>query len=669
MSNSIINTASSKTIGSPSSESSGALSRSGDVFANLFQILNSSGQVQIPEGSNSINVEDIGNNVIKTAIDFSKSHLTDPENEIVEQLNVSGSQTLDLIDLKAFKIPAQHTILESGSDSNLVSRAIIEIEEISTMILEHISEETLLEIQLSERGRTQGSNLPLGYDTVISTAVDEIGIEVEDLYDGLPSQDLPQELITNSLKEIKSFGLASSDLDLSNSMKIHKTVKLFLGDVDSDAAVFVSVTANQDRNILVKSQEISGQVSEPNYTSHTISETDNELVLELRRPNGPPGVVIVEINELLENTDFDKKFKVSVVLEDYDPKVTSTEIPGLYKPSSAIIFDYAQTDTNQYEISEISSEISFDKNDILMVKEKLRNLLDASSKAHSTQENGKFIKEAISNSIEVAEKQELVTVAIRKVLGNLQGDHRKKPTLASLMVSSADVISVRADALKPVYVNQEGFKFFNVSPENITSWSSLEENDKILKRATLTAENIEHDTSRFVDKQLKPGNNAFQPEVIAQSTNTSFLNSNLSRNLSILDAQFASRLAAIAVEQAMANSEAIELNLEPKSFGRLQINASLENSVLDIKLTAENSATISILRSTEGLLSSITEQHGLRLSQYSVDFAHGESGGQSRKDHSENMQAGIEKRNLENEELMKTGEVIKDSNRLLNLIA
>jgi hypothetical protein len=33
------------------------------------------------------------------------------------------------------------------------------------------------------------------------------------------------------------------------------------------------------------------------------------------------------------------------------------------------------------------------------------------------------------------------------------------------------------------------------------------------------------------------------------------------------------------------------------------------------------------------------------------------------------MQAGIEKRSLENEELMITGEVIKDSNRLLNLIA
>ena len=364
----------------------------------------------------------------------------------------------------------------------------------------------------------------------------------------------------------------------------------------------------------------------------------------------------------------DNKFKVSVVLEDYEPKTINTEMRALYKPST-IIFDYAQTDASKYEISEISSEISFDKNDILMVKEKLSNLLDASSKAQSTQESGKIIKEAISKSIEAAEKQELVSVAIRKVLGNLQGEHRKKPMQASLMVSSADVISLRTDAIKPVYTNQEVFKFFNESRENIISWSSLEENDKILKPATPTVENTEHDTSRFIDKQLKPGNNASQPEVIAQSTNTSLLNSNLSRNLSILDAQFASRLAAIAVEQVMTSSEAIELNLEPKSFGKLQINASLDNSGLEIKLTAENSATISILRSTEGLLSSITEQHGLRLSQYSVDFAHGEGGGQSSRDHSENMQAGIEKRSLENEELMITGEVIKDSNRLLNLIA
>ena len=669
MSNSIINTANSKTVGSLSADANRALPESGDVFANLFRVLNGSAQVQSGEGSDLLNIQNVGINVIRAASDLPQSHLSGQVNEISETHNISGSQTLDSINLKAFKIPMQNNGVDNANDTNQVSRAIVEIEEISTMlakliseetsIKETLTEETLPEILLSPQVKAQRTNLPFEDDT---------GLEGEKFYNDFSFKGLPQDLSLKSLNSLKSFEVASPDLEISNSIKDQKTVKIILGDVDSDEAVFVTVAADQDKNILVKSQELSGQFSEPLYTQATISETDNELVLNIQRKIGPPGVVVVEINELLESADFDQKFKVEVVLEDDDPKAITTEMRESYKPST-IIFDYAQTDASKYEISEISSEISFDKNDILMVKEKLRNLLDAYSKAQSTQESGKIIKEAISNSIEAAEKQELVSVAIRKVIGNHQREHREKPMKASLMVSSADVISLRADAIKPVYINQEGFKYFNVSRENITSWSSLEENDKILKRANPPAENTEHDTSRFIDKQLKLGNNSSQTEVITQSANTSLLNSYLSRNLSILDAQFASRLAAIAVEQAMTTSEAIELNLEPKSFGKLQINASLDNSGLEIKLTAENSATISILRSTEGLLSSITEQHGLRLSQYSVDFAHGESGGQSRKDHSENMQAGVEKRSLENEELMKTGDVTIDSNRLLNLIA
>ena len=669
MSNSIINTANSKTVGSLSADANGALPESGDVFANLFQVLNGSAQVQSGEGSDLLNIQNVGINVIRAASDLPQSHLSGQVNEISETHNISGSQTLDSINLKAFKIPMQNNGVDNANDTNQVSRAIVEIEEISTMlakliseetsIKETLTEETLPEILLSPQVKAQRTNLPFEDDT---------GLEGEKFYNDFSFKGLPQDLSLKSLNSLKSFEVASPDLEISNSIKDQKTVKIILGDVDSDEAVFVTVAADQDKNILVKSQELSGQFSEPLYTQATISETDNELVLNIQRKIGPPGVVVVEINELLESADFDQKFKVEVVLEDDDPKAITTEMRESYKPST-IIFDYAQTDASKYEISEISSEINFDKNDILMVKEKLRNLLDAYSKAQSTQESGKIIKEAISNSIEAAEKQELVSVAIRKVIGDHQREHREKPMKASLMVSSADVISLRADAIKPVYINQEGFKYFNVSRENITSWSSLEENDKILKRANPPAENTEHDTSRFIDKQLKLGNNSSQTEVITQSANTSLLNSYLSRNLSILDAQFASRLAAIAVEQAMTTSEAIELNLEPKSFGKLQINASLDNSGLEIKLTAENSATISILRSTEGLLSSITEQHGLRLSQYSVDFAHGESGGQSRKDHSENMQADVEKRSLENEELMKTGDVTIDSNRLLNLIA
>ena len=674
MSNSIINAASSKSVGSQSPDSSSALPESGDVFANLFQILNRSAQMRITEGSNAINFQDIDANVNKTAIDFSKSCFTDQANEIAEQLNVSGSQTLNLIDLKAFKIPTQHTILDNDSDSNRVSRAIVEIEEISAMLFKVISEEVspeeiLSQIPLSKEGKTQGANLSLEYATLLPTKVEESGLEVEGFYDDFSSKDLPQDFNTYSRDGMKSLELASSDVGLSNVIKDQKTVKIFLGDIDSDEAVFVTFTSNQNKGIQVNSRELSSQFSEPVYTSFSISETDSELVLKIQRPNGSPGLFILEINELFESEEFDQKPRINVIFEDPNPKEIATALWDLNKQSSTIIFEYAQTDIRKYEISEISSEINFDKNDILMVKEKLRNLLDVSAKMRSSKEIGELTKEAISNSIETTEKQELVSVAIRKVLGKSLGEHKKYQNQASLMVSSANIPSIRADAIKPVYVNQEVFNAFSVSRENITASSSVEEMDKILKRNNPTAENTEHDTSRLIDRQLKLSNNSSQTEVIAQSPSPSFLNSYLSRNLSILDAQFASRLAAIAVEQAMTTSEAIELNLEPKSFGKLQINASLDNLGLEIKLTAENSATIAILRGTEGLLSSITEQHGLRLSQYNVEFAHGEGGGQSRKDHSEKIQAGIKKRGLENEELMQTGDGIIDANRLLNLIA
>ena len=707
MSNSVINTTRSNTVGSPSSSASSALPHSGNEFANLFQILNGSARVQISEGTNAINFQDIDDNVIKAAIDFPKSHPTDQANEIVEQLNVSGSKTSDLIASKAFKIATQHTTLNNDSDSDRVSRAIIEIEEISTMIVKSVSEETLSEILPSKEVKIHGADSPLEYDTVLSTNVDEIGLPEEDFYDDFSSKDLledsPEDLSAYSVKGIESFELASSDLELLHIKKDQKTVKIFLGDAESDEAVVVTVAANQDKNTFVKTREISRQLSEPSYTSPTISETDNELVLKIYRPNGPPGVVIVEINEQLEKADFDQKLKVNIIIEDPNPKVITTSLRDLNKLSSTVTFEYAKTDTSHYEISEISSEISFDKSDILMVKEKLKNLLDRSRNTISNNKSIEIIKKAISKSIETTEIQGFVSAAIRKVSGNSLSEHRKTTTQVSLMDSSADIVpikadaikpvyvnpevfrafngsreniagastgtGIRADAIKPVYVNQEVFRAFNGSRENVAAESSINEIGKLLKPSKPTAENTEHDPSRFIERHLKLSNDASQTEVIVKSPSTSFLNSHLSRNLSILDAQFASRLAAVAVEQAMTMSESIELNLEPKSFGKLQINASLDNSGLEIKLTAENSATIAILRGTEGLLSSITEQHGLRLSQYNVDYSHGEGGGQSRKDRSENFQDNMENESPKSEESMQTRDGTIDANRLLNLIA
>jgi hypothetical protein len=330
MSNSIINAANSKTVGSPSADANGALPEIGDVFANLFQFLNSSAQVQSGEGSDLLNIQNVGIHVTRAASDLQQSHLSGQVNEISETHNISESQTLDSINLKAFKIPMQHTGLDNANDSNQVSRAIVEIEEISTMLAKLISEETstketlteetLPEILHSPQGKAQRTNLLFEDDTLTLAQADETGLEGEKFYNDSSSKGLLQDLSSKSLNSVKSFELASSSLELSNSIKDQKTVKIILGDGDSNEAVFVNVIANQDKNILVESRELSSKFSEPIYTQATISETDNELVLKVQRQNGLPGVVIVEINELLENTDFDNKFNVSVVLEDNDPK-------------------------------------------------------------------------------------------------------------------------------------------------------------------------------------------------------------------------------------------------------------------------------------------------------------------------------------------------------------
>jgi flagellar hook-length control protein FliK len=112
------------------------------------------------------------------------------------------------------------------------------------------------------------------------------------------------------------------------------------------------------------------------------------------------------------------------------------------------------------------------------------------------------------------------------------------------------------------------------------------------------------------------------------------------------------------------------LFLEPKSFGKLQVNASLETNGLDVKLVAENSATLAILRGSEALLGNITEQHGLKLSNYSVDMSNGQNQGNGDEQGQKNHEADdhINRNNGDNSSNMIEKSTDTDNN-LLNLIA
>ena len=61
----------------------------------------------------------------------------------------------------------------------------------------------------------------------------------------------------------------------------------------------------------------------------------------------------------------------------------------------------------------------------------------------------------------------------------------------------------------------------------------------------------------------------------------------------------------------------------------MRVNISLENSNVEVKMLAENSAAVVALRGSEGILQNIAEQNGLRLSDYSVDMQNNQNGDNS----------------------------------------
>jgi flagellar hook-length control protein FliK len=123
-----------------------------------------------------------------------------------------------------------------------------------------------------------------------------------------------------------------------------------------------------------------------------------------------------------------------------------------------------------------------------------------------------------------------------------------------------------------------------------------------------------------------------QPNLKTQT----FQNVTTGNKFSVLDAQFSSRIASAVLEKAINSKENFDLILEPESFGKVRVNISLESLQLDVKLTAENNATLAILRASEAVLQSITELNGLKLAEYSVELNSGTQNNGGSKEQQDN---------------------------------
>ena len=89
-----------------------------------------------------------------------------------------------------------------------------------------------------------------------------------------------------------------------------------------------------------------------------------------------------------------------------------------------------------------------------------------------------------------------------------------------------------------------------------------------------------------------------------------------------------------------------------------------------MKLTAENSATLAILRASEAVLQSITEMNGLKLAEYNVELSNNNQNNSGSKDQKENSgEKDVKMSDNQNDLDEQSGSSHDDSSHSLNLIA
>ena len=98
---------------------------------------------------------------------------------------------------------------------------------------------------------------------------------------------------------------------------------------------------------------------------------------------------------------------------------------------------------------------------------------------------------------------------------------------------------------------------------------------------------------------------------------------NLTNNISLYDAQYASKISMLVVDKVLSGNENFEINLEPESFGKIKVNISMDKQSIDIRMFAETQAAVSMLRANEDSLLQITSQNGMKLAGFSVGMQSG----------------------------------------------
>lgn len=652
-----------------------------DAFASLFQILN------------NLQIENVGD-LDSTEVDKLVSMNSEAINALVDIPSISHLLPTALTDIK---LKSDQSLEADSTTANILNSKlsiegfnnvqVVQVngsDEASILLNElHSIASELLQV-FSIEHKSDRLTTPKDQEIAPSDMISEL--EVQE-YKGVSEQisfDITTA-ITQNEGQLKD-QVASFKLDIVNDtspdfLEIQKQIKIFTGQEKTDLIGILKVDASE-----INSPEATLYIDEDRFSfpvkqmvSTNFVQTDNENVISVEIPKNIPNLLIVAIEPSQLDARKVSEKPINLKIESIGhtmsmddmvmTEVTNSSMKEVNPDLKKFVGAYRKVRSDK----ETSSKLVPITSDIEMAglvgfKDTLQDLLNKQNILQNSERGLKNLIDGIRKSSQNLRVGELVKQSVRDIITGSLRNPGANSTKASMFVTTAYALANRD------FGQSQKFSFNEVFLSDIPNSEDLSvfKETQFKQNSDVNTQTLRNNVSSL-PRELSPSLNldgftsSNDPKILmSQSLSTGISASN---QLSLLDAQFASRLAAISIEQALKGGEVIELNLEPKSFGKLQVNATLETAGLDVKLVAENSATISILRGSEHLLNSITEQYGLKLSQYSVDIGNGGNGNHQSNNNEEHGSNANKHINPEVDEIDTDNVKHVSENHLLNLIA
>jgi hypothetical protein len=460
-----------------------------------------------------------------------------------------------------------------------------------------------------------------------------------------------------------------------------KLFKIYSGGENSEVVESLNVEIIDENTMKVSLTKFSG-IEDLNLNfvaDQNLSETIIDTSEPINVPNHSPSTIIVSIGNSPDNSAVPEAITLKFQTNNNEMTIATNSASPPIADEANVIVTFKADETvkvtrhtgelvDKSTLSDHSEEIGEFKELSLPVVQKFKNIIEYRTSIQNVINGLSKLKAQISNKTPSIEFGSKIDNAINALKKKGVAASTSKSTKASMFISTADILSLRALPSKinlPIALNSQLQGLGERGIEFGAEQALKNTQDPSRAQSTLNS-SVSRDMLGAETFSANLNSNGMKNPVLVPMQNTP----GFANQLSLLDAQFTSRLAAIAVEQAVNNGESLELFLEPKSFGKLQVNASLETNGLDVKLVAENSATLAILRGSEALLGNITEQHGLKLSNYSVDMSNGQNHGNGNEQGQKNHEANdhINRNNGDDTSNMIEKSTDTDNN-LLNLIA